>query len=410
MTTRITPLAPSATTPFVLSRALAGNLAERPLTRLLHSLWVQSWTGSVLVAIGGQRRRFAMQDGIIGTVTSDPERERRLLLETFAWAGGTYRLDSGDVPSRARFASFGEVLPLLLEGVFDHASGRDLMRQLAVVANQYPIPTQHLEARVGLLGRPRLARLIQATCNGRHTLDTVIKRSQTDPVSLMRLVYFALETHMLILIDEPGGGVLHLEYQNLRRDHESKRGPGERRRLGRMESRSGRPSTSGFARVSKSLGEATTQVPDTANPAATPFLEPHPSFLRGERLMARGRHEEAVDALAEALATEPRNPAYLTEHLWARHASGQIGANDAARQAIELLPHYGAWGKSRIHTVLGRIAKLAGRDEAAQQQFEAATQCDPQAVEARREQRLYHMRQNTAGGDSWVDKLFGKPS
>ena len=411
MTTRITPLATRATIPFVLSRALAGTLAERPLTRLLHDLWVQSWTGSILLAVGGQRRRFAVVDGTIGTVTANAVRERLLLLEAFAWTGGTYRLDFGDVPNPARFQSFGEVLPLLLEGVFDHASGRELMRELAVQAQSFPVPTQHLEARVSLLGRPRLARLIQSMCDGRHTLDEVIKRSKTDPVSLMRLVYFALETHMLLLLEGPGAGVLHIQYQNLRCDHASNRGRSERRRSVRATAAvvARPPTTSGLGRhQSGAIGTATTRDPDTDVPANNPFLEPHPAFLRGEQLMVRGRHQEAVDSFAEALATEPRNPAYLTEHLWAAHMAGQVGANAAARQAIALLPHYGAWGKSRVHTVLGRIAKNAGRDEAALQQFEAATRCDPQALEARREQRLYYMRTNAAASESWVGKLFGK--
>ena len=297
-------------------------------------------------------------------------------------------------------------MPLLLEGVFDHASGRDLMQRLAAWSQMYPLPTQHLAGRVGLLGRPRLARLIEATCDGRHTLDEVVKRSASDPVSLMRLVYFAVETHMLLLLRGPGVGVLHVEYENLRRDHHTNRGQADRRR------QPGTRQTGGLVESRPITGRSSVNPvapqPSGGSHGANPTLEPHPAFLRGEQLLVRGKAAEAQEAFAEALRSEPRNPAYLTEHLWAAHGAGRVSANDAARHLLGLLPDYGAWGRSRIHTVLGRIAKSAGREEAAFQQFEAATRCDPQAVEARREQRLYHMRQHPSGADSWVDKLLGR--
>lgn len=408
MTTRITPLAPQATTRLVLSRALAGNLAERPLTRLLHDLWVQSWTGSLLLAAGGLRRKFAVLDGIVGTTAPDGGRERRFLLEAFTWTSGNYRLDFGDAPNPGEFISFGEPLPLLLEGVFDHASGREIMRHLAVWSPLYPVPTQQLAARVNILGRPRLARLLQTTCTGRQPLESVVKRSSTDPISLMRVIYFAIETHMVLLLEGPGAGVLQVEYQNLRRDHTSSRSRGERRRHGATAALPPSPTTGGFVRAIPTDEHAATQIPNTDGHHAPSFLDPHPAFVRAEKLLARGRAREAAESLATAVRADPGNPAYLAEHTWAVHLTGRLSANDAVRYLLDLLPKYGSWGRSRIHTVLGRIAKAAGQTDSALEQFEAATRCDPQAVEARREQRLFYMRQRSKDGDSWVEKLFGK--
>ena len=132
-------------------------------------------------------------------------------------------------------------------------------------------------------------------------------------------------------------------------------------------------------------------------------------------MLEQGRAEKALLSFVRAASMAPDNAEYQAQVVWARYLSetSKMKSIDASLQ--DLLKDPGAADDKKsarevgqVHLVRGRIAKSRGEELEALKHFRRALECDPACIEARREERLYHMRQNKEGNQSWLERLFKK--
>ncbi len=134
----------------------------------------------------------------------------------------------------------------------------------------------------------------------------------------------------------------------------------------------------------------------------------------GQRMLDMGSPQRALVSFGRAFEMSPNNVEVQAKLAWAQYLCEASRIKTIDNSLEDLLKTPGNDSKARelamsqVHLVRGRIAKARGDDEEALKHFKRALASDPGCVEASREERLYHMRQNKEGERSWFEKLMNK--
>ena len=115
-------------------------------------------------------------------------------------------------------------------------------------------------------------------------------------------------------------------------------------------------------------------------------------YRRGEQLLGAGKFGEAYEAFDTACELDDWNGTYVAARAYARYLKDNKQLGPAKRQLLEAQKMEGG-GRAASHLYLGKIAKLEGNDREAFEEFKQCLQITPGNVEARREARLYKLRE-----------------
>lgn len=220
--------------PVALNREREGQLMSRPLVRVLYTLSTINWTGRMTLQSGG--REFVMDyiDGQMGSTQEHAQGVRDLLLNAFNWKFGQYTLDGHFKPDPDRFQGFGNPERVILRGVLANVNLDEVQARLQSVLQRYPVVTENARARLERLGEPRLLTYLCQMCTGDRTLEHLLRATWPDIGQMLRTLYYAVGTQLIMIQPTPCKGPVRVAFTNLRDDLEGQgfAGPGgiERRR------------------------------------------------------------------------------------------------------------------------------------------------------------------------------------
>jgi CheY-like chemotaxis protein/tetratricopeptide (TPR) repeat protein len=121
-------------------------------------------------------------------------------------------------------------------------------------------------------------------------------------------------------------------------------------------------------------------------------------FQHGEALLRQRDYERALGHFARAKEASPRDGEYLAHYAWCFYLCNP----DNATVVQEALAHMKravklARDQEKPYLFLGRLCKVVGDPEGAEQMFMRAVQIRPDCVEAMRELRLINLRKDKSG-------------
>ena len=220
--------------PIALCREREGQLMQRPLVRVLYTLSTMHWTGRMTLLSGGRQFVLDYIDGQMGSTEEHAQGVRDLLLNAFNWKFGQYTLDGHFKPDPTQFNGFGNPERVILRGVLAKVNLEEVQARLQSVLNRYPVVTENARARLSRLGEPRLLTFLCEMCTGDRTLEYLLRATWPDVGQMLRTLYYAIGTQLIIIHPQACKGPVRVAFTNLRdaEDHAEYAGPGgiERRR------------------------------------------------------------------------------------------------------------------------------------------------------------------------------------
>ncbi len=219
--------------PVALCREREGQLMQRPLVRVLYTLSTMHWTGRMTLLSGGRRFILDYIDGQMGSTEEHAQGVRDLLLNAFNWKFGQYSLDGHFKPDPANFHGFGNPERVILRGVLANVNLEEVQARLQSVLDRYPVVTENARARLLRLGEPRLLTYLCDMCTGERTLEFLLRATWPDIGQMLRTLYYAIGTQLIMIQPEACKGPVRVAFTNLRDTEDSPyAGPGgiERRR------------------------------------------------------------------------------------------------------------------------------------------------------------------------------------
>jgi hypothetical protein len=174
-----------------------GDLSKVGLGRVLYSLYVRNFTGTLVLRTEQRERSFMVKEGEVGGAES----ERAGFLAVFSWMGGSYEAKAGVVP--AHFVSFGPALRVIYEGYARFISLNHAATRLAECDGRFPLVTRFLDdRREALAGLETLQRFC-ALCNGTNAWNKIIATSWRDIQEMLKVACYALDTDLVVLEAKP---------------------------------------------------------------------------------------------------------------------------------------------------------------------------------------------------------------
>lgn len=202
-----------------LNRQSQGSLSARNLARLVHTLHVIRWNGTLRIREGRRLCYFPVVDGEVGCCAGNVAKQRALFLSLFGYPHADYQLVGDGTQRPAGFRDFGDPRRLILQGVFGHVAYEELVWELGRYWSHFPVPTQHLEGWGAKLGRGGVYRLLKALCTGTFSTQTLVGATPRERMAVVRSVYFAIQTDLLAMEVHAGDVVVDLVYTNIRHGH-----------------------------------------------------------------------------------------------------------------------------------------------------------------------------------------------
>ncbi len=175
-----------------------GDLSTVWLSRLLYSLYVRAFTGTLKLRTGQREQIFTFKSGQAGAVHGEgPEN----LLSAFAWDKGQCEVAEGPVPST--FTPFAPMLRLIYEGVLRHLSLNRAAERLTGFEGKYPVSTEFFGDRKNeLASLTTLVRFCQ-NCKGSKTWSQIISVTWDDIQEALKVACYALDTDLVVMADAP---------------------------------------------------------------------------------------------------------------------------------------------------------------------------------------------------------------
>ncbi len=137
-------------------------------------------------------------------------------------------------------------------------------------------------------------------------------------------------------------------------------------------------------------------------------------FKYAQRMAETKKLDKSFKAVTRALELAPDNVEYQSFMSWLKYQRELLRMARIQKELHQKLKAITGTdapsGKARaqIYLSLARISRAEEAEEEALKYFELAAKNDPDCVEAKREVRLHHMRNNEENNQSWIERLFSK--
>ncbi|MFB6374022.1 MAG: DnaJ domain-containing protein [Bradymonadaceae bacterium] len=130
-------------------------------------------------------------------------------------------------------------------------------------------------------------------------------------------------------------------------------------------------------------------------------------FNQGYKAYKNEDHENALTYFEQALEYDGDNGLYKTFYGYLLFLNDPDDKNKAQRLLSEALETDNKQAKPDAHLFLGRILKVKDKHDQAKQHFQKAVDLNPESVEAKRELRVYELRENSGKDATGEDKNTG---
>lgn len=191
-----------------LPEARSGNLNEVWLSRLLYSLYVTGFSGSLSLSYKRQEQHYSFRGGVIEDLSRDG---RQKLLSAFAWTAGHFELS----PGHAKEASFTDgMLGLIYDGICGFVSLNLAAERLQGADIKYLAQTRFIKERADVLQDLPMLQRFCAYCTGARNWSQLVALTWDDVRQVLKMACYALDTDLIVLSDEPTSRPLVVEYTN----------------------------------------------------------------------------------------------------------------------------------------------------------------------------------------------------
>lgn len=175
----------------------SGDLSEVWLSRLLYSLYVRGFTGSLSLYHKRQEQRYSLQNGVIEDLSRE---SRQRLLSAFAWTAGRFEVTPGQVQG----SSFtDDTLVLIYDGISGFVSLNRAAERLQGADIKYLVQTHFCVERADTLRELLMLQRFCTYCTGARNWSQLIALTWDDIRQVLKMACYALDTDLVMFRDEP---------------------------------------------------------------------------------------------------------------------------------------------------------------------------------------------------------------
>lgn len=181
----------------------SGSLDDTPLSRLLYAIDRRDASGVLQLKSEAIERQFAFDSGSL----VDSRHGANALMSAYAWTSGTFRFRNTSVGGNSARSMYS----LMLDGLFNHRSQRQLMNGLMSRMSSYPAVTDLWEKRRRDIDEKILVEFLNH-CTGERTLEKVIGNMGSRVTEAFGCAAFGRDTDLVVFRSQQTTHPIRISY------------------------------------------------------------------------------------------------------------------------------------------------------------------------------------------------------